>query len=250
MSNLKAQWKSKLNETHVANMPLILSSFLFVQILSAARDPVIAAEDLPFWMFAISAIFITISVGLVLWVSFGTIPTRLSHPVAALALLLSGLKPVAFMLATQDAEPLYMAVVLLAGSLCFLSTRYLVYSGTILIATWLAAATQVLPAATTVSALAIILLGAVLSVFALHRRIRAAMVLFALEQRVDTLEAILPMCASCKKTRDHTGKWQSVEEYIQDHQKGTQVSHGSCPSCTEELYGDLLRDRNPAAEAG
>ncbi len=231
-------------------MPLILTSLLCVQILAAAREPVVSDVDLPFWLFALSAIFITISLGLVLWSRSGSMPAKLNHPVVTFAVFLIGLKPITFMLATQAPGLFYTAMVMLGGSLCFLSIRYLVFCIVLIAAAYLLVALQVLPVATTASAAAIMLLGAALSVLVLHRRIRAAMILLALEQRVETLEAILPMCASCKQTRDHTGKWQSVEKYIEDQQAGTQVSHGSCPSCTDELYGDLLKNRKPVAEPG
>lgn len=230
-------------------MPLIVTSFLCVQILSAAREPVVAKVELPSWMTPLSLTFIIISIAMVLWVRSGKMPTKLSHPLATLAFILCGLKPIAFMQATLDPGPLYLAVVLLAGSLCFFSMRYLVTSMIVLVLCWLAVATQVLPTTTVLSALAIILLGGALSVVVLQRRIASAIALLALEQRVVTLESILPMCASCKQTRDHTGKWQSIEEYIEEHQAGTQVSHGSCPGCTEQMHANLEKHRTANASA-
>ncbi len=231
-------------------MPLILTSLLCVQILSAAREPLVAGWDLPSWLVTVDVILIGISAALVVWARSGSIPAGLNYPVVTFAVFLASLAPITFMLATADPGPFYMAMVMLAGSLCFLSIRYLVFSILFVAATYLTAALQVLTLATTISSMAIMMLGATLSVFVLYRRINAAMVVLALEQRVATLESILPMCASCKKTRDHTGKWKSIEEYIEDKQIGTQVSHGSCPSCTEEMYGERLKNRTPAAEAG
>jgi Protein of unknown function (DUF3365) len=64
----------------------------------------------------------------------------------------------------------------------------------------------------------------------------------ATEQKVRTLESILPMCMNCKKIRkegaaatDQAG-WVPVADYIRDHSE-SEVSHGICPECMEKLYG-------------
>lgn len=55
---------------------------------------------------------------------------------------------------------------------------------------------------------------------------------------VKRLSGLLPICANCKKIRDDTGYWASVESYIQTHTEAT-FSHGVCPECLRELYPDL-----------
>jgi hypothetical protein len=139
-----------------------------------------------------------------------------------------------------------MAIVMLAGSLCFFSMPYLIFSLVVILALWFPVALRVLSSNEIASTLLVSLIGAALSIFILHSRILGAIEVFELKRRVDTLEAILPMCAKCKKTRDHTGKWLIIEEYIEDNQAGTQVSHGSCPACKEEMYGDFLREQEKA----
>ena len=59
----------------------------------------------------------------------------------------------------------------------------------------------------------------------------------ALEQ-VKTLSGLLPICANCKRIRDDEGYWHHVENYIRDHSEAS-FSHGICPSCMQELYGDV-----------
>lgn len=51
----------------------------------------------------------------------------------------------------------------------------------------------------------------------------------ALEE-VRTLQEILPICSYCKRVRDDTDYWQSVEGYLEAH-AGTRFSHGICPTC-------------------
>ncbi|HRQ38683.1 MAG TPA: response regulator [Chloroflexota bacterium] len=57
---------------------------------------------------------------------------------------------------------------------------------------------------------------------------------------VKTLSGLLPICANCKKIRDDSGYWQTVEVYIRDHSDAI-LSHGICPDCMTELYPDYDR---------
>lgn len=65
---------------------------------------------------------------------------------------------------------------------------------------------------------------------------------------IDTLRDTLPICAHCKSIRDDEGYWQQIEIYLKQH-SGTELTHGLCPGCEEELYGNsewyqkLQRDR-------
>jgi hypothetical protein len=56
-------------------------------------------------------------------------------------------------------------------------------------------------------------------------------------QHVKRLQGILPICAKCKKIRDDKGYWNQIESYISEHSEAD-FSHGICPECAEELYGD------------
>lgn len=57
------------------------------------------------------------------------------------------------------------------------------------------------------------------------------------QEEIQTLQGILPICASCKKIRDDSGYWNRIEDYIQKHSTAL-FSHGLCTDCAEELYGD------------
>lgn len=58
---------------------------------------------------------------------------------------------------------------------------------------------------------------------------------------VKTLSGLLPICASCKKIRNDDGYWTMVETYLSAH-SDAEFSHGICPDCGKELYGDLYVD--------
>lgn len=51
------------------------------------------------------------------------------------------------------------------------------------------------------------------------------------------LRGLIPICAHCKAVRDDKGTWNDIEAYIQDHSAAL-FSHGMCPACMQELYGD------------
>jgi PAS domain S-box-containing protein len=55
---------------------------------------------------------------------------------------------------------------------------------------------------------------------------------------IKTLQGLIPICANCKKIRDDKGFWNQVEGYIMDH-TDAKFTHGLCPDCTKQLYGDL-----------
>jgi len=53
-----------------------------------------------------------------------------------------------------------------------------------------------------------------------------------LQNRIDQLESMLTVCSSCRKIRNQTGKWISIEEHLLDESR-TAVSHGLCGDCYE-----------------
>ena len=58
------------------------------------------------------------------------------------------------------------------------------------------------------------------------------------DRLLDGLSKIYPICSYCKKVRQETGKWISVEKYIMDI-SGANASHGMCPQCYEREWGFL-----------
>ena len=56
---------------------------------------------------------------------------------------------------------------------------------------------------------------------------------------VKTLAGLLPMCARCKKIREDTGYWRSVDSYLREH-AGVEMSHGICPDCMRVLYPEIV----------
>ena len=75
-----------------------------------------------------------------------------------------------------------------------------------------------------------------------------------LELRITALEGLLPICASCKKIRvenerEPGERWVALEEYFHNRAQ-IDFTHGICPDCGENLYGDhyrKIRNRNNEA---
>ncbi len=57
---------------------------------------------------------------------------------------------------------------------------------------------------------------------------------------VERLSGFLSICSFCKKIRDEKGNWQQLEKYISEHSEAV-FSHGMCPECMDEHYGEFLR---------
>jgi len=60
----------------------------------------------------------------------------------------------------------------------------------------------------------------------------------ALEAENEMLRGLLPICSSCKKIRDESGKWWHVEEYVAMHSEAD-FSHTICPPCRKEIYPEI-----------
>lgn len=70
---------------------------------------------------------------------------------------------------------------------------------------------------------------------------------------VEQLKSILPICAWCKRTRDDSKYWSSVEDYFNSHSK-TVFSHNICPECAKKQFAELndsteSSERTPAPQA-
>jgi hypothetical protein len=51
---------------------------------------------------------------------------------------------------------------------------------------------------------------------------------------VKTLRGLLPICAACKKIRDDSGYWNTLEDYIVRHSEAD-FTHGFCPECKKKF---------------
>ncbi len=52
--------------------------------------------------------------------------------------------------------------------------------------------------------------------------------------QIKQLKDLIPICMYCKKIRDDSDYWQSIENYIHEH-TGSDFSHGICPDCYDQF---------------
>lgn len=57
----------------------------------------------------------------------------------------------------------------------------------------------------------------------------------AYQDRIKTLEGIIPICMHCKQIRDDQGNWHAIEHYISER-SDARFSHGVCPRCMTIHY--------------
>ena len=60
-------------------------------------------------------------------------------------------------------------------------------------------------------------------------------------QRLKFLEGLLPICSFCKKIRSKD-RWIPIEQYISSHSKAD-FTHGLCPECLEDNYGNVMENK-------
>ena len=58
---------------------------------------------------------------------------------------------------------------------------------------------------------------------------------------VKTLSGLLPVCGWCKKIRNDTGYWDSVEGYLK-HSSGVEITHGICPDCSKRVMVEMEKE--------
>lgn len=65
-------------------------------------------------------------------------------------------------------------------------------------------------------------------------------------ERLQTMATLIPICSHCRKVRDESNHWSTLERLVQA-KTGSRFTHGICPDCVREHYpdaaDDLLRPR-------
>jgi DNA-binding response OmpR family regulator len=69
-------------------------------------------------------------------------------------------------------------------------------------------------------------------------RVKTHIELKLAREEIRTLRGILPVCANCKKVRDHDNAWVPFEIFVKDHTEAD-ISHGMCPHCLKQLYPEI-----------
>ncbi len=59
--------------------------------------------------------------------------------------------------------------------------------------------------------------------------------------QIKTLSNLLPVCSYCKKIRNDSGYWKTMESYISEAAKA-QFSHGICPDCLLKNFPEFAEE--------
>ncbi len=84
-----------------------------------------------------------------------------------------------------------------------------------------------------------------------HSELERTRLVRELEQeraQVKILRGMLPICCVCKKIRDATGGWKSVESYVAAHSAAT-FTHGYCPTCARAAFEAVKTGEDPDMNA-
>ncbi|SBO43268.1 GAF domain-containing protein [Cyanobium sp. NIES-981] len=57
-------------------------------------------------------------------------------------------------------------------------------------------------------------------------------------QRIDVMEALIPICSYCKGIRNDEGYWGTVEAFIKSHDN-VEFSHGVCEACMAKHFPEV-----------
>ncbi|MGC8742894.1 MAG: response regulator [Verrucomicrobiia bacterium] len=66
-------------------------------------------------------------------------------------------------------------------------------------------------------------------------KLKVAERIIGLNNRLDNLEKLLPICSWCKRIRAEKSQWMSLENYIKASEKA-KISHTICPECARKYF--------------
>ena len=234
----QAAWRDIVSRTQYEYLPLITGSLFAIMIMTTLRDFMFAREFASTWLYFVE--YFSVSLSLVIWVGaiVKLIPARYAHLATLVSLLTIGIKSGLAVWIWQFNGPGNIMITLFATGLLMLSFPYAIVAQLVIFLFWVTPAFLYLDTFEAITNSVIALIGAGLGQILLHRRIANLKQILNLENRVEALESILPMCSGCKKTRDENGNWKSIESYIEARDEGTVITQGLCPECKAAHYGD------------
>ena len=235
-------WKDIANRTQYDSLPLITGCIFAISTLSTSRDLLYARELTSLWMYAVE--YGSWSITFCIWIAavVRLIPARHAQNATMLSLLCISAK--ATMVAIvwfADDSPGTIMLVMFSTGLAVISFPHAILMQLITLTMWLVPALSIATLAEIISDTLLCVLGGALGLSVLRKRVDTLKEIYELKHRVNALESILPMCSGCKKTRNEKGEWISIESHIEEQEEGTIISHGLCPDCKEEHYGEHLR---------
>ena len=89
-----------------------------------------------------------------------------------------------------------------------------------------------------IDAFIVALIVIIIVIYFVNRIKEAEFINIQLNQEINSLRGMLPICPHCKNIRNEEGLWNRVEEYIK-HNSDAELTHCLCPDCLRKLYPDI-----------
>ena len=233
-------WTSYLNKIQLSYLPVAMACLGVFVMLGTFRDIVFTNFQPPLWILAINGVGLSAFVATYALLGMDKLRAYQAEFFLFLCFTVICARPTIIFWFDGTPASLVLPCVMFATGLVFLSLPFVIASQAFTIVLWSVAVLDNLMSAQYAITLLVSINTGILGIWLQHNRLKQIRRNFELENRVEKLETILPMCASCKHTRDSEGRWMSIEEYLES-QEEAQISHAICPGCKEDLYGDYLR---------
>ena len=241
----KDSWQRVVDRSQHDLVPIIASCLPGVLLLSLIRD-LFGSSEPSQAIISYYALCFLMQGGIWLMRQLNYLPLHWSQAAGAVCVFCILINPTVEVFTSITVGPLYLAVALFGSALTVLSLGWLVTVQSLAIVAWFAASIMHFPFMQIMPILFMNLLAAWLGAVTLRGRLATLRRIYQLESKVKALESILPMCSGCKKTEASSGEWISVESYVESLREGLLVSHGLCPDCKQQYFGDFL-ERDAAA---
>jgi len=225
------------DRAQVRSLPFLSVVALAMLFIYYGRNIVRFGFDLPLWHHAIAGIAIagTVAISLLSW--RWKVPEHLAQLCGAILVLLHGAATISNIAAGVNPGVYSSALSVIGVAIAVLTQRAFFITLLIYLSVWMASIASVQSISEWSSTALFVAASVFVSLLIFRRRQTTYRDRLALINRVDELESFLSLCANCRKIRDGN-QWLSFEEFMRE-KEGKEVSHGICPACSEELYGDL-----------
>ena len=237
----KKIWTDYINELQLSYLPVAMASIGVFVFLGTFRDVIFTDFQPPIWILMLNGIGLTAFMTTYALLAMERLKARYAETFLLICFLAVCARPTIIFWFDRTPASLVLPSVMFATGLVFMSLRYVLISQGFTLLVWVVAVFENLWTPQYAITLLVSANTGVLAIWLQHTRLKQIHHNFELENRVEKLETILPMCSSCKKTRDTKGRWMSIEEYLEAEEEA-QISHALCPICKEDLYGDYLRE--------
>ncbi len=231
--------KQQLARSQAETLKFSAGLVLAAMFLYYGRNIVRFGMDVPNWHMAVAVVTVGGCVAIALLAYANRVHEQYAQLAGATLALLHGLATLSNIMAGLNPGVYSSSLAVMVFGIAVLSERVFIASLLVFLCAWFPVISTQQNVGDWVPIAVFVAVSTAISTLVLRYRIEAKLAKLKMLDRIDELESFLSLCANCRKLRD--GKnWITLEHYMK-HKEGKEVSHGICPQCTEELYGDVLR---------